>query len=129
LRRVKSSDARSHSTTSSSCAGISQKAYASNLVQFHVHQPTLASTPGERPRVSALARRQASTGDRVTTLHHETLRIDDVVGRRLLTLLDGTRDRAAILRSMSQDGEGRRSQAAKLDSRLDRLARLALLEE
>jgi hypothetical protein len=76
-----------------------------------------------------LARLQASAGERVTTLNHETLRIEDEAGRRVLTLLDGTHDRAALAGSLSGDAKTPRDRRAQLESTLARLARLALLED
>lgn len=105
------------------------RAYAANVVRFHVHQPRFAADAGERPRASALARLQASAGEPVTTLTHRTVRIEDPAGRRLLTLLDGTHDRAELATLMSdgvEDPPG--ALIAKLDSKLADLARLALLE-
>jgi SAM-dependent methyltransferase len=72
------------------------RAYAANLVQLHAHPPRLAAAPGERPRASALARHQAATGDLVTNLRHVGVRLEDDLARRLVALLDGTRDRAAL---------------------------------
>jgi methyltransferase-like protein len=108
--------------------GTMLQAYAANLVQLHVHQPRFASAPGERPRASALARLQARTGDAVTTLLHTTIRIDDGAGRRLLTLLDGTRDRAALVAAMSPEASSSRDLTSRLDAKVADLARLALLE-
>jgi hypothetical protein len=36
----------------------------------------------------------------VTNLRHTSVGIDDELGRRLVVLLDGTRDRAALLRDL-----------------------------
>jgi SAM-dependent methyltransferase len=104
------------------------RAYAVNLVELHVHQPPFITTPAKRPRASAVARRQAALGQAVTTLRHTTLRIDDATGRRLITLLDGTRDRAALERELAQGSDPPSDLAAKLDRKLTELARLALLE-
>jgi hypothetical protein len=87
-----------------------------------------ALTAGQQPGVSALARRQAQECGAVSTLRHTTLRIDDPEGRRLLTLLDGTRDRATLVRLLAGGGEPPPGLAAKLDRKLDELGRLALLE-
>ena len=69
----------------------------------------------------------------MTNLRHATVRIEDDLGRRLVTLLDGTRDRAALaaaLRAHLLD-QGRSVPADLADSlhrSLQGLARLALLE-
>jgi methyltransferase-like protein len=72
------------------------RCYAANLVTLHVHPPALTTTPGDAPRTTALARHQAGGGEMVTNLRHTSVRIEDELGRRLITLLDGTRDRAAL---------------------------------
>jgi len=76
------------------------RAYAANLVALHVHPPRLTTTPGPAPRTTALARHQARGGEMVTNLRHASVRIEDELGRRLITLLDGTRDRAALAREL-----------------------------
>jgi SAM-dependent methyltransferase len=97
------------------------RAYAANLVQLHVWAPTLATTPSERPQASALARLQAAEGTRVTTLRHGSIEVSDDLGRRLITLLDGTRDRAALQAAIGRP-------AAELERSLQGVARIALLE-
>jgi SAM-dependent methyltransferase len=72
------------------------RAYAANLVQLHVRPPALTVEPGPRPEASPLARLQAREGPVVTNLRHASVRIEDALGRRLVVLLDGTRDRAAL---------------------------------
>ncbi|HET8756938.1 MAG TPA: class I SAM-dependent methyltransferase [Solirubrobacteraceae bacterium] len=97
------------------------RAYAVNLVQLHVWAPAIATTPSERPVASALARLQAAAGSRITNLRHGTIDVPDELGRRLITLLDGTRDRAALLRELDRPAE-------ELERSLEGLARIAVLE-
>jgi hypothetical protein len=97
------------------------RAYAVNLVQLHVWAPALAAEPPERPVASALARWQAARGPRITNLWHATVEVPDELGRRLITLLDGTRDRAALLRELGRPAD-------ELERSLEGLARIALLE-
>jgi SAM-dependent methyltransferase len=110
------------------------RAYAANLVMLHAHPPALTTTPGNRPRTSALARYQVGAGDLVTNLRHVSVRIEDDLGRRLLALLDGTRDRdalAADLRAfLAERGEQLSDADLKdgLERSLQGLARLALLQ-
>jgi hypothetical protein len=101
--------------------GLLLQAYAANLVQLHVWTPALATAPSERPVASPLARIQAAEGTRVTNLRHATVEVPDDLGRRLITLLDGTRDRAALLAELGRPAE-------ELDSSLAGLAAAALLE-
>ena len=77
------------------------KAYGVGLVEFHLHLPRLAIVPGERPLASPLARLQAQQGAITTTLLGNNVRIDDFLGRQFLILLDGTRDRAALMKDFA----------------------------
>jgi cyclopropane fatty-acyl-phospholipid synthase-like methyltransferase len=77
------------------------RSYAANLIQLHVHPPQLAGSPGELPEASPLARHQARSGGLVTNLRHTSVRIDDELGRRLVSLLDGSRDRATLNTELS----------------------------
>jgi SAM-dependent methyltransferase len=97
------------------------QAYAANLVQLHVWAPPLATARSARPRASALARLQASEGTRVTTLRHTSVDVPDELGRRLIVLLDGTRDRAALVRELGRPED-------ELERSLEGLGRIALLE-
>ena len=109
------------------------RSYAANLVALHVHPPWPTATPGDAPRATALARHQARAGETVTNLRHASVRIEDDLGRRLVTLLDGTRDRAALAAELRTflAAHGRPvpdDLAESLDRSLQGLARLALLE-
>jgi hypothetical protein len=109
------------------------RSFAANLVALHVHPPRPTTTPGDAPRATALARHQARAGETVTNLRHASVRIEDDLGRRLVTLLDGTRDRAALaadLRAfLSERGRPVPDDLAdSLERSLRGLAQLALLE-
>jgi SAM-dependent methyltransferase len=102
------------------CEALMQ-AYATNLVQLHLWSPALAAEPPERPVASALARLQAARGTRVTNLRHASIDVPDELGRRLIALLDGTRDRAELVSELQQPADA-------LERSLEGLARIALLE-
>ena len=109
------------------------RSYAANLVALHVDPPRPTTTPGDAPRATALARHQARAGETVTNQRHASVRIEDDLGRRLVTLLDGSRDRAALaaeLRSfLAENGRPVPDDLAdSLERSLQGLARLALLE-
>jgi SAM-dependent methyltransferase len=110
------------------------RAYAANLVALHVDPPRPLTTPGDRPCASPLARHQAQAGDLVTNLRHVTVRIEDDLGRRLVALLDGTRDRAALAAELRAFLAERGEQISDADLRdglersLQGLAQLALLQ-
>jgi SAM-dependent methyltransferase len=86
-----------------------------------------ARDPGERPVASALARWQAAQGPEMTSLAYTSVRMEEPAARALVTLLDGTRDRAAI-RAALQERTGLELTAPDLDANLTELARLFLLE-
>ena len=86
--------------------------------------PTEAS---ERPTASALARWQAERGEPLTSLAYTSIRMEEPAARLLVTLLDGTRDRAAI-RAELKDRTGLELTEADIDNNLGELAKLFLLE-
>lgn len=97
------------------------------LIQPHVASPRMAAAPGDRPATSEVVRAQLADGDSVTSLWHYPVMIDDEISRRLLPLMDGTRDRAELLAAAGHlDGFGT-PDASGLDAHLRRLAALGLL--
>lgn len=104
-------------------------AYVGAIVNLHVHPPALVAAAGERPLASPLARWQAARQEELTTLTHTRVRVPDPHARRLLTLLDGTRDRAALTAATAATwrGGGREDAAAFAAYALEQFGRLALL--
>ena len=102
--------------------------FGAKLVRLHAHPPQLAARPGPRPRVSPLVRLEARRRDFVTTLWHTSIHLEDDLGWRLLTLLDGTRDRAALVKALRRSLKGGYPELARdLERSLDTLGRVALL--
>jgi SAM-dependent methyltransferase len=100
------------------------QAYVAGLVELWDEPPPVASGPGERPAAAPLARAQATAGsDHASSLLHGSVELSDELGRRLITLLDGSRDRAALARELDSGG----GTEELLDSALDRLASVGLL--
>ena len=98
------------------------------VVWLHADPPALSPSPGERPCASALARLQARDGEPVVTLRHASIRVDDELDRRVLALLDGTRDRAALRAELAGfDGLDSDALAERIEVILDRTARAGLL--
>ena len=78
------------------------------VVDLHALPPACAHEAGAFPRASDLARRQAAAGLVVTSLRRRVLKLDDPVAHFLLLQLDGSRDRAALLRLLEWEvTEGR----------------------
>jgi cyclopropane fatty-acyl-phospholipid synthase-like methyltransferase len=89
---------------------------------------TRAADGVERPVASPLARFQARTSSVVTSLAYTTVHMEEPAARLLLTLLDGTRDRPAILAEF-RERTGVALSAEDLDANLAALGRLFLLSE
>ena len=71
------------------------------LAELHVHRPPDVVELSERPLGSPLARLLAERGRRVTNLRHRELDLAEL-DRQVLRLLDGTRDRAALLKAVTE---------------------------
>jgi SAM-dependent methyltransferase len=111
------------------CASL-LRCYAADFVQLHTCRPAACADAGERPRASPLARLQARDGELVTNLRHASVRLEDELARRLVMLLDGTRDRAALIEQLgAAAGVPGEELVAGLERSLAALARLALLSE
>lgn len=81
-------------------ADLLLRAHGAGVIEGHVFAPKFSLEPGNRPLASPLARLQALEGSIITTLLHNNIKLEDELGRQLLLLLDGTRDRAALLREL-----------------------------
>jgi hypothetical protein len=103
-------------------AGALADGFNSDRVAFHAVPPPGVAAVGPRPRATALVLSQVAPGARLTTLANQVVRVNDEPTARLLKLLDGTRDRAAII----ADFPGPMS-AEALDEALWHFARLGLL--
>jgi methyltransferase-like protein/2-polyprenyl-3-methyl-5-hydroxy-6-metoxy-1,4-benzoquinol methylase len=77
-------------------AALLRECIWTRLVATNVH-PMTSNTPiGERPVASPVARYQAKSSDRVANLRHENVALTQT-DRNILPLLDGRRDRAALV--------------------------------
>ena len=103
------------------------RTYASGLIELHFGEAPFSTEAGERPRAFSAARWQARRSDWVATLRHAQVEIKDPLARELICLLDGTRDRPALLRDL-QPAAGGPLRPEDLDRSLAALVRLALLE-
>lgn len=132
-------------------AALSQallRAFELGLLLLQLDPPRFAATPGERPLASPLARLQVEIGEEtIANLRPSMVSLDSRPAIELLRLLDGTRDRDAILRDLAarmaefpresgpDDGKGEsrdagwwaRQLAPTLEDALQLSARMALL--
>jgi methyltransferase-like protein len=114
------------------------------VIELHAFPTSFDTRVSKQPRASAYARLEAKTHSKVTNLRGESVQLDEFA-RRLLTLLDGQKDRghllSAIMRDvrsgelvLQRDGDSadRRGSdelfvAAAVDACLSKLGRAALL--
>ena len=122
--------------------------YGGGMVELATRAPDSTLTPGERPEASALARQQVRRSPVVTTLRHRNGALEGKLIAHFVSLLDGTRNRAALSQSLRQwveSGEAARECAPTeanpagepvptpehleetLEENLQKLARLELL--
>lgn len=107
-------------------------------VTLRTHAPPCVSAPGERPTATAWARQVAKESNLLPSIDLEMVRVDGVV-QRVVPLLDGTRDRAALdaeiaamaargeIAAKTPDGRPAKFAPGALDGMLRSLARNALL--
>jgi methyltransferase-like protein/protein-L-isoaspartate O-methyltransferase len=119
--------------------------YGTGILELYSRAPEYVVEVSERPVASPLARFQVERGLEVANLRHVQVEIEDELGRELLKLLDGTRDRGLLLEDLgaavkskkvllNEKGapledldEIRRVLSRDLEANLQKLAKLALL--
>lgn len=84
-------------------AAVLRQLALARLITFHAWKAPLAEEIAERPRASAIARQEAHVQSYATTLLHKTSTLTEPLTRRLLVLLDGTRDRAALRQALQTE--------------------------
>ena len=78
------------------------QAFELGLLALQLDAPRFASKAGDCPTASPLAREQVARGDDlVANLRPSMVRLDSMPALELLRLLDGTRDRTAILHDLA----------------------------
>ncbi len=121
--------------------GFLLELFRGGIVTLHTWRPRFSASVSERPAASPLARWQAAGAQLVTSVFHTGVQIEDDSGRHLMSLLDGTRDRAALSAEMFaflrgrgalqeqafDEAELRRRVDDELANNLRKLARFGLL--
>lgn len=74
-----------------------QQMAVARMIELHMWEPPVAGVVSERPRATAACRQESRSRTYLANLWHGTVQVDDPVVRALLQLLDGTRDRDALL--------------------------------
>ncbi len=72
---------------------------SSRLLELWLDPPNIVLEVSERPAATSLAQLQAEHGRRVTNLRHEVVELDNF-GRHIVALLNGRRDRPALVEEL-----------------------------
>jgi SAM-dependent methyltransferase len=94
----------SPSTSAAQLAEAMLGAFAHNIIELHVYEPAFTTELSDLPRASPIARHQAAAG-RVANSRNRMVKLMDF-DRFLLPLVDGRRDRLALLAELQGAIEG-----------------------
>jgi SAM-dependent methyltransferase len=99
------------------------------FAECHAYRFPCRSSVSERPRASAIARLQAQSSPQIVNLVQTLVDMDEF-GRRLLLLLDGTRNHAALIHDLAEGSDSPTPEeiADRLPTRLQQIAEIGLLE-
>ncbi len=102
--------------------------YEAKAIELRTSMPRVTAKVSQRPVASALARMQLSLGgDTVTNQRHTTVQLTDELSRKLVLLMDGSRDREALVNALTAPGSASHMIDERLDANLALAARLCLL--
>jgi methyltransferase-like protein/trans-aconitate methyltransferase len=76
------------------------RAYRAGFLQMHVFPHQVTNTVSDRPSTSRLARFQLERGEFATSPLHVLMKFPDPLSRRLVQLLDGTRNQEMLAREL-----------------------------
>ncbi len=76
------------------------RAYRAGFLQMHIFPNHLTNLVSDRPSVSRLARFQLERGESATSQLHVLIKFPDPLSRRLVQLLDGTRNQKMLAREL-----------------------------
>jgi methyltransferase-like protein/cyclopropane fatty-acyl-phospholipid synthase-like methyltransferase len=93
-------DGKGESEGSRALGELLLRAYAGGIAEFSLQPPQFVAQPGVRPVASPLVRLQSRESNKVINLRHANVAIEDALGRQLLQLLDGSRDRNALVNDL-----------------------------
>lgn len=109
--------------------GALVRMYTADLIHLHVEPSPFKIAISQRPEASPLARLQVARGEeRLITLAHTVLPVDNPAARSFIELLDGTRTRAQVVEEMVRlTGAPTAEVAERVDQKLMDLARMPML--
>jgi SAM-dependent methyltransferase len=100
--------------------------FVAGLIDLRSEPATITAVPGERPEAFGPSRWISRDREVVPTVYHEPLRLNDATVRKVVSLLDGTRTRADLIRAVGGPLAGPDG-GTQLSTVLNRLAKEAVL--
>jgi methyltransferase-like protein len=114
--------------TPDSVAEMLMRLFRNKVIELRIQPPRLAEGISERPRVSDLARTQIALGHAmVTNQRHMDVELNDELSRTFIALIDGSRNRAALIRDLVKGGADPETTSATLESGLLEMYQMCLL--
>jgi SAM-dependent methyltransferase len=111
-------------------ADLLMRLLQAGAIELRVHPIKMAATVSNRPCASALAQAQVAAGfQMITNQRHINVELKDEIIRTLILILDGTRDRQAVVRALLEAGMDAAIIENGLEASLAGLHRLCLLTD
>jgi SAM-dependent methyltransferase len=111
-----------------SIADLLMRLHHAGAIELRIQPPRIAAAVSEHPVASALARAQVAEGYHlVTNQRHMSIELEDENSRRVLMLLDGSRDSRALSSELSAANLDPATTEGAIRDSLDGLHRLCLL--
>jgi methyltransferase-like protein/SAM-dependent methyltransferase len=104
-------------------------AYRIGFVELHISPPQLTNKVSERPAVSRLARYQLERGEWAVNQSHVLIKLPDSLSRRLVQLLDGTRDQEMLRRDLLDFVQSGRGALLENGVRIENIAEVEVILE
>lgn len=89
-------------------------------------EPDFTRALGEKPGANALARYEVDSQEWVTGLRHNAIHMHDPLSVRILGLLDGSRDRGALMDAINSSISGATVTPDRLEMILNRFGEFCL---
>jgi methyltransferase-like protein len=105
------------------------KAHRSGFLQLHIAPHQLTNIVSQFPSTSRLVRFQLERGESATNQLHISMKFPDPLSRRLVQLLDGTRDREMLTRELIEFVRSRRGRLVENGVPIQELSEVAVILE
>jgi methyltransferase-like protein/SAM-dependent methyltransferase len=105
------------------------RVYRAGFLHLQVFPNKVTNLVSDRPSVSRLARFQLERGESATNQLHVSMKFPDPLSRRLVQMLDGTRDREMLTRDLIECARSGRGQVLENGVLVENMAEIAVILE